>query len=85
MCEPYAACPHCLTEIADAFAEQKNTFERTGTETILSKENPTRNKENSADCNYRFGYLSEREKKGEIPDKCLSCIDILECMLRKMR
>jgi len=83
--ELYTACPYCLTEATDAFAEKSNKPEKTVKETILRKEKTALNKENSADCHYHFGCLSEREKKEQIPDECLSCIDILECMLRKMR
>ena len=84
-CEPYAACPYCLTEIEETLAEQNNKSEKTIPETILHKEKTTRNKDKPTDCQYHFGYLSEREKKERIPDDCLSCTDILECMLRKMR
>jgi hypothetical protein len=36
--------------------------------------------DNSADCHFHFGYLSERERKEKIPDECVSCKDIVKCI-----
>ncbi len=41
--------------------------------------------EKPAACHFHLGYLSERTQKEQIPDQCLVCEDIVECMLRKMR
>jgi hypothetical protein len=41
--------------------------------------------EKSAGCNYHLGYLSERSSKEQIPDECMTCKDIVECMLKKMK
>jgi hypothetical protein len=65
--------------------ETDNKTEKTIEEPILRKEKPTQNKENPSTCQYHLGYLSEREHKEQIPDECISCKDILECMLKKMR
>jgi hypothetical protein len=34
-------------------------------------------------CLNQFGYLSERKTKEQIPDECLTCKDILQCMQKK--
>jgi hypothetical protein len=83
--EPYSACPYCLTEIAINQVIPNNKPEEKVDKSILYIKKPLQNKEKPADCHYRFGYLSEREKKECIPDECICCKDILECMLRKMR
>jgi hypothetical protein len=44
-----------------------------------------KNNEKSTVCQYHLGYLSERSSKQQIPDDCLVCKDIVECMLKKMR
>jgi hypothetical protein len=44
-----------------------------------------RNREKPSDCQLHLGYLSERSSKEQIPDGCLVCKDIVECMLKKMR
>jgi hypothetical protein len=35
----------------------------------------------SSDCQYGFGYLSQREKGEGIPDSCIECPKLLSCML----
>ena len=59
--------------------------EKVSSEPISRKEKPIQNKEKSPTCKYHLGYLSEREQKEQIPDDCICCKDILECMLKKMR
>ena len=39
----------------------------------------------SSSCSFHLGYLSERDAKGQIPDECMACKDIVDCMLKKMR
>ncbi|MCW4007886.1 MAG: hypothetical protein NWF09_04245 [Candidatus Bathyarchaeota archaeon] len=36
-------------------------------------------------CSYYLGYLSERSSKDKIPDECMMCKDIVECMLKKAK
>ncbi len=91
--EPYFACPFCLTKIKTSEETQKatNKSEVIKVEKIQPEENQaetkekSKNTEKSSGCNYHLGYLSERSSKEQIPDECLVCKDIVECMLRKMR
>ena len=41
--------------------------------------------EKPSECGYHLGYLSERSPKEKIPDECMMCKDIVECMLKKMK
>ena len=36
-----------------------------------------------SECSYYLGYLGERKQKEQIPDDCLVCKDIVECMRKK--
>ncbi|MGD0643545.1 MAG: hypothetical protein ABSA75_01420 [Candidatus Bathyarchaeia archaeon] len=97
--EPYAACPYCLTKITEAQLEAENKPEKATEpqleaenkpekaqiETGLPEEKPTKNREKPLTCHHYLGYLSERAQKEQIPDECIVCKDIVECMLRKMR
>jgi hypothetical protein len=83
--EPFDACPYCLTKISDSKIERNNEPDKTTIASTLHKEKLTQKKEKPITCRYHFGYLSEREHKEQIPDDCIICKDILECMLRKMR
>ena len=57
--------------------------EKTDIEVELPKEEPNRKQENSSTCNYYFGYLSEEQHKQQIPEECMVCTEILECMRKR--
>jgi hypothetical protein len=90
--EPYSACPFCLTKIK---TEQPLEIDQKPQEQIIqkaelkidqveAKEKPLKSEKPSA-CHHHPGYLSERSSKEQIPDECMVCKDIVECMLKKMR
>ena len=81
--EPYPACPYCLTKIVDSKA--KTDLSETEDEKSLFKEKSSKNKEKPSGCQHHLGFLSEREEKQQIPDECIVCKALLECMLQKMR
>jgi hypothetical protein len=85
--EIYNACPFCLTELKILEKRVESQLENLKSEANLreTKEKSNRNNDNPTKCHFHPGYLSERTSKDNIPDECLVCKDILECMLRKMR
>jgi len=84
---PYDACPYCLTEIPPdnglmvTCDEPKETEAEEKEYTEEQAEIP----EKPSECGYHLGYLSERSPKEKIPDECMMCKDIVECMLKKMK
>ncbi len=82
--EPYFSCPHCLTKIEtiDERTEDTSLEKKQTTKQVEIKEELT-NSDKAADCHYHPGYLSERTGKEQIPDDCLVCSDMLECMRKK--
>jgi len=64
--------------------EEEKKPEKRAAETSLPKEKPNRDKEKPLTCQNYLGFLSEREQKGEIPEECMVCKEIVECMLKKM-
>jgi hypothetical protein len=90
--EPYDACPYCLTEIVvddepTIASAEPETFEpeETEAEEKESTEERVEIPETPSECSYHLGYLSERSSKEKIPDECMMCKDIVECMLKKMK
>jgi hypothetical protein len=90
--ETYYACPYCLTKILTIEESLKPALKKSEPEIedLLSKTKEKERKEKQkgdkkANCNYHPGYLSERSSNQPIPDECLVCKDILNCMLKKMR
>jgi len=80
--ETYLACPFCFTRVEEARAE---TF----IEPAVGKKQEKARKKLKAgavgagvgSCNHRFGYLKGRARNAAIPDECLVCPRILECMI----
>ncbi|MBS7632189.1 hypothetical protein KEJ15_00985 [Candidatus Bathyarchaeota archaeon] len=75
--QQYYACPRCMTKVnkADAEAKEepritvntaKRSFEKSATE---------------AGCSHFVGYLNKRPKNMPIPDECLTCGKMVECLL----
>ncbi|MCL5950018.1 MAG: hypothetical protein M1490_06030 [Candidatus Bathyarchaeota archaeon] len=87
--EPYFACPFCLTktEIVEEPQKIDEKPEEIAQTKISQVEIKEKNKsgDKPSGCRYHIGYLSERSSKEQIPDECLVCKDIVDCMLRKMR
>lgn len=83
---PYDACPYCLTEInPDVLVAVHDELRAVEVDEKVPLENLAEVPQESPSCSYHLGYLSERESKGQIPDGCIVCKDIVECMLKKMK
>ena len=90
----YSACPYCLTEIAAEEAleveEEKRIPKKERAEIQETKAQIPRLKPpqqpslKEHECPYHLGYLSERTKKENIPEECMTCEKIVECMLKKV-
>jgi len=82
----YDACPYCLTEINhDEVTTVHDEPVAGDIDEKVSLENQVQVPQESTGCCYHLGYLSERDSKDQIPDACMLCKDIVECMLRKMK
>ena len=80
---PYRACPFCLTKIPEPPTESPK--QETHDENRSSKEKKDKNKQKPQSCPFHMGYLSERKDKQQIPEDCIVCHALLDCMLQKMR
>jgi len=81
--EPYYACPICLTRI-ESFEQKPEKAIPQPKQFEVPKQISKGGEKKPAGCQFHLGYLSTRGKK-EIPDDCLACMDVVECMLNKMR
>jgi len=88
--EPYLAYPHCLAEITTK--EPISIIEsKPNQETNKSEEEIVKAIEEKAEstpkpsCTHHFGYLSERSNKEQIPEECMVCENILDCMLKSVK
>ncbi len=76
----YDACPHCLTEINSAQVSEIPSSIGNVQEAVLQQsEGPNA----APHCKHHFGFLNERTSKDQIPDECITCMDLVQCMLKK--
>jgi|GEM_PF-690821 DNA-directed RNA polymerase subunit RPC12/RpoP len=76
----YFACPRCLTKVdltKESRTEEKIVEQPSIREKAELKEMP---KLDDAKCNHFLGYLKRRPKDAPIPDDCLTCEKMIECL-----
>ncbi len=73
-------CPYCLTKLEPAQPKQEAVAETFSEETVEKVEDVTEVEEGK--CPHFVGYLKKRPKNAPIPDFCLTCPQMMECMLR---
>jgi DNA-directed RNA polymerase subunit RPC12/RpoP len=88
--EPYLACPYCLMQIsAGETAPLGETGLGARTPKKAEETGPTVEKgtrqEPSRRCNHHLGYLSERSNREKIPEECITCADLIGCMLKNLK
>jgi hypothetical protein len=91
--EPYLACPRCLTEIVlEETTPSGEPEPELETKSVSVEEKKARlAKERTAEppsrvqCRQHFGYLSERSSKEKIPEECVACERIVDCMLKNIK
>lgn len=78
-CETYEACPRCLAEIRETKQQKRDKSEYAlilgDTETAVTET------EQNMNCQYSFGYLGKRPKSTPIPEECLTCEKMIDCMV----
>jgi len=94
--ETYFACPFCFSRINVEDRHEHEHSEHlhgkgglvaaSSVEVFSSKSDKGYVKKEEAapsvSCSHGFGYLNNRPKESGIPDECLTCVRILQCMTR---
>jgi hypothetical protein len=75
--QTYQACPYCMTKVPGANPPKNEKIKAT----ILS-ETPSTQTPPGLDgkCAQFFGYLNKRTKGTPIPERCLTCEKMIECL-----
>lgn len=74
--EGYPVCPYCLSKIESTQPEQEMA-----TETFLEEKPQDIIEHKEEGCPHFVGYLRKRPKNVEIPDFCLTCPEMMKCLL----
>jgi len=91
----YEACPYCLTEITlekgsaitEEVQEPKANVKEINSKQAKSlaiERKPSQPLSKMQECAHHFGYLSQRSKKEKIPEECMVCENIVQCMLKNV-
>jgi DNA-directed RNA polymerase subunit RPC12/RpoP len=89
--ETYYVCPFCFSrvDVNEILKNSESPDVKPNVEPVLSvlpskdqrNENANDEKKISvSECPHQLGYLKNRSKGAEIPDTCLTCANILQCM-----
>jgi hypothetical protein len=85
--QKYYACPHCLAEIPYIDQPKSPKHQQTKPEET-PKSNPstvttttTTEQNTQTTCTHAIGYLRTRPKNTPIPEECLTCDKMVDCML----
>ena len=69
-------CPYCLTKLEQIQPEQETVME-----TFSGKRPQDVAAQKEGKCPHFVGYLGKRPKNAPIPDFCLTCPEMMKCML----
>jgi len=86
----FYACPRCLSKVKHAgkhghpekVEEEVNLIEKEEEDLAAQKTEVKleAQPEENLNCPYEFGYLRRRQKSTTIPDQCLTCTKMIDCM-----
>jgi DNA-directed RNA polymerase subunit RPC12/RpoP len=76
--ETYYACPYCFSKLEIALEAQEN-LHAVSVKTSREPEMVLTPKT----CEHHMGYLAALAKEDAIPDECLTCTKLMQCMVRK--
>lgn len=83
--ETYPACPYCMSKI-DIEEEKQQPLKQASMalkiKTVLEKEKDRQEPKDPDEtkCQHGFGYLKTRPKGSSIPDECLVCQKMIQCL-----
>lgn len=76
--QSYYACPRCLTKVGEIRTQKKEETRGSLPIDVLSRS--ATKLENDVKCQHFLGYLKRRPKDMAIPDECLTCTKMVECL-----
>ena len=78
--EEYYACPKCLAKVA-SYERNKVEVDEAGDEEEDSLEMKVEEKvDETVVCTHHMGYLKRRSKNTPVPEECLTCSKMIDCM-----
>jgi DNA-directed RNA polymerase subunit RPC12/RpoP len=86
--EEYYACPRCLTKVGEVEHEREVETKEVNEVQVVEVDREeaapvievSRVEETQQACPYYLGYLKKREKGTSIPETCLTCNKMIDCL-----
>lgn len=89
--QTYYACPYCFSKMNDSehslsheikLAKDDDEEKATSSKSKKRATQEENEEENAVfECPHHVGYLKKRSKDESVPDSCLTCPKILQCMV----
>ncbi len=83
--QTYNACPFCFSKVSEteALEEPNNLNVSTSEEVspVRARVQKTAEIPEHINCPHYFGYLKKRPRNASIPDTCLTCQKMIQCLL----
>lgn len=77
--QKYYACPRCMAKVKDIKTSERSKEEKSLTSMVKPRKLSAKS-ENVTKCEHFFGYLKKRPKETPIPEECLTCGRMFECL-----
>ena len=79
--EEYYACPRCLSKVGVVERNKTVEVDKAEEEDEKFQEMEAEDKmEEAVACAHHLGYLKRRPKNTPIPEECLTCTKMIDCM-----
>ena len=79
--EEYYACPRCLSKVGSVERNKTVEVDEAEEKDEKSLEIEVENKtEEAVPCAHHLGYLKRRPKNTPIPEECLTCAKMIDCI-----
>lgn len=79
--DKYYACPRCLSKMGDVKHHEDEGGKQTSVSIEKVRKVAVAKHEDNVSCKHFLGYLKKRSKDAPIPDDCLTCNRMIECMV----
>jgi DNA-directed RNA polymerase subunit RPC12/RpoP len=78
--EEYYACPKCLSKVGNVECQKNVEVGESNEEEETLKVEVEDTVEENVACAHNLGYLKRRPKNTPIPEECLTCSKMIDCM-----
>ncbi|MGQ9507145.1 MAG: hypothetical protein ACUVTB_04720 [Candidatus Bathycorpusculaceae bacterium] len=78
--QTYYACPRCLTKVT-VVKDSKERRDEEASPSVGKVKRTEVKHESAVECKHFLGYLKKRPKGMSIPDECLVCDKMVECLI----